>query len=66
MAHFIPFKGYHPPAENAAAIAIDSYDNYSENDILHTAMLRVINMLQAVQPSKFGLKEATLVIGYLG
>lgn len=33
MAHFIPFKGYYPLPENAGAIAIDSYDNYTENDI---------------------------------
>ncbi|MCX6180923.1 MAG: DUF1015 domain-containing protein [Bacteroidetes bacterium] len=33
MAHFIPFKGYYPLPKNAGSIAIDSYDNYSENDI---------------------------------
>ena len=58
MAHFIPFKGYHPPAENAAAIAIDSYDNYSENDIqeiLHNDAQSFINVIH--KPATTHLKD---------
>ncbi|MFM7022416.1 MAG: DUF1015 family protein [Flavobacteriales bacterium] len=33
MAHFIPFKGHYPLPAKAGAIAIDSYDSYSEEDV---------------------------------
>ncbi len=58
MAHFIPFKGYHPLAKNAGAIAIDSFDNYSAEDIseiLKNNSQSFINIIH--KPSTTHLKD---------
>jgi len=48
MANFNPFRGYYPSPENAGNIAIDSYDNYSEQEtkgILQNNPLSFINII---------------------
>jgi uncharacterized protein (DUF1015 family) len=58
MAHFIPFKGYHPIAKKAADIAIDSFDNYSEdaiNEILQNNSQSFLNIIH--KPATTHLKD---------
>ncbi len=49
MAHFQPFKGYYPTPEKAGDIAIDSYDNYSKEDIRETLQNNNLSFLNIIQ-----------------